>query len=166
MNKLLYIVALLALAGMPFATAEEVCTDYSHVNDVPVTCDGGEITRDETAGQCRTVECEDGNGTVKRVLGCQKTWFYELYNQGPYDADADAIAISYGPATISNNGFAQSPNFPIAICEEEEPEDPPTDPTCEERVAELEEENEDLRGQVGAFEALVSALASLLAPFL
>jgi cysteine-rich repeat protein len=76
---------------------------HNSVEFVPVTCSQNPITTDTFNG-CRKVVCSG-----KQILACDKSGFFEMYNQG----GDNSVEICLGGACMSNEGYVKSSNFPI-----------------------------------------------------
>jgi hypothetical protein len=84
---------------------------YSRVNDLPSSCSGGTITRDDKGG-CRTIVCSNGGNSLQ-TLACDKGGYFEMYRQTQVGSTSFNICI--GNTCLGNNGYAKSPNYPICI---------------------------------------------------
>lgn len=85
------------------------------VNGMPASCTGGTITQDTKSG-CRTLACTGGSNSIQ-VLACDKpsssnAQHFEVYRQ-TFTGIPPKICL--GETCVQNNGFAQSPNFPICF---------------------------------------------------
>jgi PKD repeat protein len=87
-------------------------TCYAKVNDVPVTCTGGTVTRDDKGG-CRTIICSNG-GSSMQALACDKPsstnpTYFEVYKQTKVGTAVSKIC--FGNACVDGKGYARS-NLP------------------------------------------------------
>jgi cysteine-rich repeat protein len=103
---------------------------YSKLNDLPVTCTGGTVIRDDKAG-CRTVACSTGSGNVQ-VLACEKvagSKYFEIYKQ---TSSGTQPQVCIGKTCLPAGwGYIRGDNFPI--CMDSPPACTPTTETCDGR---------------------------------
>jgi hypothetical protein len=97
------------LPNLPSITNSTTC--YSRVNDLPASCSGGTITRDDKGG-CRTIVCSNGGNSLQ-TLACDKGGYFEMYRQTQVGSTAFNICI--GNTCLGNSGYAKSANYPVCI---------------------------------------------------
>lgn len=90
---------------------------YTNVQNIPPTCIGGQVTTDTWNG-CRTIMCTAPNKLLQ-VLACNKPdgapvpGYFEMYKQQQVGSGLEICLTN--TTCISNNGFAQSPSFPLCV---------------------------------------------------
>ena len=86
---------------------------YTSVYNIPSNCTGGTITSD-TSTNGRAIMCANGTNSLSITAWNKPSdnapQFFEMYKQ---TLNGTGITICLLNTCISNNGFAQSPNFPI-----------------------------------------------------
>jgi hypothetical protein len=86
-------------------------TCYSRVNDLPASCTGGIITRDEKGG-CRTVVCSNGGNSLQ-TLACDKGGYFEMYRRT--QVGGMTFNICLGQTCLGDAGYVKSTNYPICL---------------------------------------------------
>lgn len=88
-------------------------TQYTHVQNIPATCTGGNIVKD-TFFSGRDIVCTSGANSLEIGAWDKPSVSNAVYFEMDKVAqNGTGLQICLLNTCISNNGFAQSPNFPI-----------------------------------------------------
>ncbi len=88
---------------------------YHNLEDFPVRCEGGTITKDLFNGGRNIVCSAPGQSLTVQAWdkpGIENAKYFEMYKQ---QQTGSGVRICFGETCIAENGFARSPDYPIMV---------------------------------------------------